>query len=466
VSVAVADEDWLTVVVPDTESDDVAVTTEVTVSLPEEDRVGLPVVEADTLFDADRVNTPAGSTLIDTEIVPDDERENVTAPEFESETVTVGETIDDGVRDAEPQEDALAVSLGDVCILLETVCVPERDWVTVGEPDEECDADTQVVTDGVGFPSVGDKRLLGEIELERLVVPHDEIVVEDVTDLITESVSTGDVEVESVGTDDGDEEAVLVTDNDDDVEVVCVNDVAADVDTIAEIETPAVIVDVLLFVIDTSDVVVTVAVIELLKVRVPVEDAVGEIDCSIDADDVGQLDAVSVWELDELGVVVWVADAEVHAESDGVADTELVVVALNVKSPLPVVTTVAVTEPVGEGLKVPLDDIIGVAVAVNDPVPELVDNVEAVGKVVALPHAVEVEDVDWRDEVVGVVDEVAEDDGVIVVFADMVAFAVMDAETVDVAVFVTDVENVDVAVEDREPVEELVLVTATVPEPE
>ncbi len=67
---------------------------------------------------------------------------------------------------------------------------------------------------------------------------------------------------------------------------------------------------------------------------------------------------------------------------------------------------------------------------------------------------------------VGVVDEVAEDDGVIVVFADMVAFAVMDAETVDVAVFVTDVENVDVAVEDREPVEELVLVTATVPEPE
>ncbi len=98
-----------------------------TVSLPEEDRVGLPVVEADTLFDADRVNTPAGSTLIDTEIVPDDERENVTAPEFESETVTVGETIDDGVRDAEPQEDALAVSLGDVCILLETVCVPERD---------------------------------------------------------------------------------------------------------------------------------------------------------------------------------------------------------------------------------------------------------------------------------------------------------------------------------------------------
>ncbi len=166
--------------------------------------------------------------------------------------------------------------------------------MTVGEPDEECDADTQVVTDGVGFPSVGDKRLLGEIELERLVVPHDEIVVEDVTDLITESVSTGDVEVESVGTDDGDEEAVLVTDNDDDVEVVCVNDVAADVDTIAEIETPAVIVDVLLFVIDTSDVVVTVAVIELLKVRVPVEDAVGEIDCSIDADDVGQLDAVSV----------------------------------------------------------------------------------------------------------------------------------------------------------------------------
>ena len=48
----------------------------------------------------------------------------------------------------------------------------------------------------------------------------------------------------------------------------------------------------------------------------------------------------------------------------------------------------------GEGLKVPLDDIIGVAVAVNDPVPELVDNVEAVGKVVALPHAVEVEEVD------------------------------------------------------------------------
>ena len=126
-SVAVADADRLNVVVPDTESDDVAVTTEVTVSLAEEDRVGIPEVEADTLFDADRVNTPAGSTLIDTEMVPDDEREDVTAPEIESETVTVAEPIDEGVLDAVPQEDALAVSLGDLGILLETVCVPERD---------------------------------------------------------------------------------------------------------------------------------------------------------------------------------------------------------------------------------------------------------------------------------------------------------------------------------------------------
>lgn len=67
---------------------------------------------------------------------------------------------------------------------------------------------------------------------------------------------------------------------------------------------------------------------------------------------------------------------------------------------------------------------------------------------------------------VGVVDDVAEDEVVLVAFADMVALAVMDAETVDVAVFVTDVENVGDPVEDREPEEELVLVTVSVPEPE
>lgn len=83
-----------------------------------------------------------------------------------------------------------------------------------------------------------------------------------------------------------------------------------------------------------------------------------------------------------------------HAESDGVADTEVVVVELDDMTPLRVATTVAVTEPVGEGLKVPLNDIIGVAVPVTDPVPELVVDVEAVGKVVALTHAVDVEDED------------------------------------------------------------------------
>ena len=117
-----------------------------------EDSVGVPEIEAVALFDAVWVNTLAGSTLADTEMVPEDDIEDVMAPVFEAVAVPEEEAIAEGVRDAEAQYDVLTVSLGDCDILLETVCVTERDWVTVIEPDDESDAVSQADTERVGFP--------------------------------------------------------------------------------------------------------------------------------------------------------------------------------------------------------------------------------------------------------------------------------------------------------------------------